>query len=75
MNYLDLKSINQRHDAELKEAMAAVLDSGWYLKGEATRRFEEHYAQFIGTRHCVACGNGLDALSLILRAYIQMGVM
>ena len=75
MNYLDLKSINQRHDAELRAAIGEVLDSGWYLKGEATHRFEEHYAQFIGTRHCVACGNGLDALTLILRAYIQMGVM
>ena len=75
MKYLDLKSINQHHDAELRAAIGEVLDSGWYLKGEATRRFEQHYAQFIGTRHCVACGNGLDALTLILRAYIQMGVM
>ena len=50
-------------------------DSGWYLKGEATRLFESHYAAFIGSRYCVGCGNGLDALTLIFRAYIEMGVM
>jgi dTDP-4-amino-4,6-dideoxygalactose transaminase len=52
-----------------------VLDSGWYLRGEATRRFEEHYAEYIGTKHCVGVANGLDALTLILRAYKELGVM
>jgi dTDP-4-amino-4,6-dideoxygalactose transaminase len=52
-----------------------VLDSGWYLKGDATRQFEAHYAEYIGTRYCIGCGNGLDALKLILQAYIEMGVM
>ena len=75
IKYLDLKSINGRHDAELRRAIDGVLRSGWYLRGEATRRFEEHYAEYIGTRYCVGCGNGLDALSLILRAYIELGVM
>jgi dTDP-4-amino-4,6-dideoxygalactose transaminase len=51
------------------------MDSGWYLKGEATRQFETHYAEYIGSRYCVGCGNGLDALTLILRAYIELGVM
>lgn len=75
IKYLDLKRINDLHDAELRQAIGRVMDSGWYLKGDATRQFEEEYATFIGTRHCVACGNGLDALTLILRAYIEMGVM
>ena len=75
IKYLPLKSINDLHDAEIREAMNRVLDSGWYLKGEATRTFERHYAEYIGTRHCIACGNGLDALTLIFRAYIEMGVM
>ena len=75
IKYLDLKRINDLHDAELREAVNRVLDSGWYLKGEATRQFETHYAEYIGTKHCVGCGNGLDALTLILRAYIEMGVM
>ena len=73
--YLPLHQINDLYDAELREAVSRVLDSGWYLKGEATRRFEEAYAEYIGTRYCIGCGNGLDALSLILRGYIELGVM
>ena len=75
IKYLDLKRINDLYDAEIREAVSRVLDSGWYLKGEATRRFEEAYAQYIGTKHCIGCGNGLDALKLIFRAYMEMGVM
>ena len=73
IEYLPLKRINARYDAEIREAISQVLDSGWYLKGEATRRFEQHYADYIGTAHCIGCANGLDALRLILRAYIEMG--
>ena len=75
IKYLDLKKINDIHDAELRQAVSQVLDSGWYLKGEATRRFEAHYADYIGSRYCVGCGNGLDALTLIFRGYMEMGVM
>lgn len=75
MKYLDLKRINDRYDEEIRQAIRRVLDSGWYLKGEATRQFEAHYADYIGTRHCIGCGNGLDALSLILCAYMELGVM
>lgn len=73
--YLPLHQINDLYDAEIREAISRVLDSGWYLKGEATQRFEEAYAEYIGTRHCIGCGNGLDALTLILRGYIELGVM
>ena len=73
--YLPLHQINDLYDAELREAVSRVLDSGWYLKGEATQRFEEAYAEYIGTHHCIGCGNGLDALSLILRGYIELGAM
>jgi len=71
MKYLDLKAINKPYEHAADE----VLQSGWYLKGDYTRRFEEAYADYIGTKFCVGCGNGLDALTLIFRAYIEMGVM
>ena len=75
IKYLELKKITSLHAAEIQETVERVVNSGWYLQGEATHSFEQHYAQYIGTCHCVGCGNGLDALTLILRAYIEMGVM
>ena len=71
IKYLDLKAIN----APYEHAADEVLRSGWSLKGDYTRRFEEAYADYIGTRYCIGCGNGLDALTLIFRAYLEMGVM
>ena len=71
IKYLDLKAVN----APYEHAADEVLRSGWYLKGEATKQFEAHYAEYIGTKYCIGCGNGLDALTLIFRAYIELGVM
>ena len=75
MKYLDLKQVNAPYEAEIRQAMEDVLQRGWYLRGEATRLFEQHYADYIGTRYCIGCGNGLDALTLILRAYKEMGLL
>lgn len=75
IEYLSLKKVTALHSAEIIEAVDRVVNSGWYLHGEATERFEKEYASYIGTSHCVGCGNGLDALTLILRAYKEMGVM
>ena len=63
------------HADEINAAVRRVVDSGWYLQGEENRLFETEYAAYTGTRHCVGCGNGLDSLTLIFRAYIEMGVM
>ena len=75
IKYLDLKTVTALHADEIHEAVARVVDGGRYLQGEAVARFEAGYARYIGTAHCVGCGNGLDALTLILRAYIELGVM
>lgn len=75
VKFLDLQAVNKRFDSEFKEALNRVADSGWYLKGKETESFEKNYAVYIGTEYCVACANGLDALTLILMAYIQLGVM
>lgn len=75
IHFLDLKAVNERHAVELTAAIGDVLHSGWYLQGEATRQFEADYAHYIGTRHCIGVANGLDALTLIYRAYIELGVM
>ena len=75
IKYLDLKAINDMHDAELRAAVNRVMDSGWYLKGETTKKFEMFFADYIGTKYAIGCASGLDALKLILRAYVEMGVM
>ena len=71
IKYLDLKAINEPY----VHAADKVLQSGWDLKGDYTSGFESAYAEYIGTKYCIGCGNGLDALTLIFRAYIEMGVM
>lgn len=75
IKFLDLKKINAQYAAELKQAAAEVIDSGWYLLGERVKQFETNLANYIGVKHAIGVGNGLDALRLILKAYIQMGTM
>ena len=71
--YLDLGRVNAMHMGEIAQAADAVVRSGWYLKGAATEAFEREWAGYLGSPHCVACGNGLDALTLIFRAYMELG--
>ena len=75
IDYLPLKRITALHGEEIQKAVSHVVESGWYLHGEATQRFEQHFAQYVGTRHCIGVANGLDALQLILRAYIYKGIL
>lgn len=75
INYLSLQKITALHEPELTAAVNQVLRSGWYLQGEHIKLFEKNYAQYIGTKCCVTCGNGLDALCLILRAYMELGLL
>lgn len=72
---LDLKKITDKNSSEIHEAVSRVIDSGWYLQGVENQLFEKNYAKYIGTEYCIGVANGLDALRLILRAYIMMGVM
>lgn len=73
--FLPIKKITDKYQDEIKEAINRVIDSGWYLLGKEVESFERYYSEYIGTQHCIGCANGLDALSLILRAYIQLGVL
>lgn len=75
IKFLDLQKVTAKYADEIHQAVSQVVDSGWYLQGYAVKKFEHDYAQYIGTKHCVGVGNGLDALTLIYRAYIELGVM
>ena len=73
--FLSLKDVTNMHGEEIREAARRVIDSGWYLQGKENEAFEQHYAEYIGTKYCIGCANGLDALIWIWRAYIELGVM
>lgn len=75
IDYLNLKRINAPYHLEITRAITRVADSGWYVLGKEVADFESEYAAYIGTKHCVGCGNGLDALTLIFRAYKEMDVL
>ncbi|MBO4785497.1 MAG: DegT/DnrJ/EryC1/StrS family aminotransferase [Prevotella sp.] len=75
IEYLNLKRINAMHGEEIQEAIRRVVESGWYIHGESVKHFEQEFSKYLGCRHCVGVANGLDALTLILRAYTELGVM
>jgi dTDP-4-amino-4,6-dideoxygalactose transaminase len=75
IKFLDLQKTNHQYAAELKQAAAEVIDSGWYLMGEKLNQFETNFAAYNGVKHAIGVANGLDALRLILKAYIEMGIM
>jgi dTDP-4-amino-4,6-dideoxygalactose transaminase len=73
--FLDLRAINARHADELQAAATRVIDSGWYVLGAELAAFECEFAAYCGVSHAMGVGSGLDALSLILRAYKDLGVI
>jgi len=75
IKFLDLKEVNSFHRDELIAACARVIDSGWYIGGEELRTFEQAFAFYCGTQHCVGVANGLDALVLVIRAWKELGYL
>jgi dTDP-4-amino-4,6-dideoxygalactose transaminase len=75
IKFLDLQKVNAQYEQELKEAANRVIDSGWYLMGRELEYFEQNYATFCGTKYALGVANGLDALRLIFKGYIELGVM
>jgi len=67
--FLDLKAVNQLHQVEIEKAIQKVVESGWYILGEEVERFEDNFAQYCGTKYCLGVANGLDALTLLIKAY------
>jgi dTDP-4-amino-4,6-dideoxygalactose transaminase len=75
IKFLDIKKITDSFEPELSNSVRRVIDKGWYLLGEEVGAFEQEYSLYIGTKHCVGVANGLDALRLIFRGYLEMGIM
>lgn len=73
ISFLDLKAINKQYREKLIKAAVRVIDSGWYIQGTEVKAFEEEFADYCGTKHCIGVANGLDALTLTLRAWKELG--
>lgn len=73
IKFLDLQKLNLVYQAQFQEKMKLVLDKGWLILGDEVKTFEDNFASYCGTKHCIGVGNGLDALVLIFKAYIQLG--
>jgi dTDP-4-amino-4,6-dideoxygalactose transaminase len=72
--FLNLESINKQYKPELVETISRVLDSGWYVLGNELNEFENSLSSYIGVSNSLGVANGLDALKLIIRGYIELGV-
>ncbi len=75
IKFLDLQKINLQYGEEIEARLVKTFRSGWYLLGEEVKLFEKNLATYIGAKHAIGVANGLDALRLILNAYIKTGVM
>lgn len=72
--FLNFKDLNIARKEELMDAISGVIDSGHYILGERVREFEDEFSKYCGVRETIGTGNCLDALTLIVRAYKEMGV-
>ena len=75
IRYCDLKEINGRYEPKLTEAVTRAAQSGGDIRGKECESFEHSFAEYCGCKHCIGTGNGLDALTIILKAYCEMGAM
>ena len=73
IQFLNLHKINTPYEALFQEKLKKILDKAWYILGNEVTEFEQNFAQFCGTKFCIGVGNGLDALTLILKGYIELG--
>lgn len=71
--FLNLREINSVYQKQLIEACTRVIDSGWYIGGNELSHFESEFTKYCGSEHCIGVANGLDALTLTLRAWKELG--
>ena len=71
--FLNLKEINDSYEDELNNAARRVINSGWFINGPEVEGFEKEFADYCGTKYCIGVGNGLDALTIILKSFIELG--
>ena len=75
IKFLDLQKINAKYQDEFHQKMQLVLDKGWFILGDEVKQFENDFAKYTHSKYCIGVGNGLDALVLIFKAYMQLGIL
>jgi dTDP-4-amino-4,6-dideoxygalactose transaminase len=66
--FLSLKATNQIYESQIADIISKILSSGWYILGENLKQFETEFAEYCGVKHCIGVANGLDALTILLKA-------
>lgn len=75
IKFLDLQKINEPYQEAFHHKMQSVLDKGWFILGNEVKEFETSFAKYCAMKHCIGVGNGLDALVLIFKGYIELGIL
>ena len=73
--FLDLAKVEKQISGLLKKSVNQVIDSGWFILGQNVQKFEQEFANYCGVKHTIGVANGLDALILIFKAYIEKGLL
>lgn len=68
INFAELNNLYAKYQVEYEEAALRALRSGFYILGNELKQFEADYATYLGVKHCIGVGNGLDAIRLTLAA-------
>ena len=75
IKFLDLHKVNLPYQAAFQEKMQQLLDKGWFVLGDEVQAFEQQFARYTQSKYCIGVGNGLDAMVLIFKAYIELGLL
>lgn len=75
IKFLDLHKVNLPYQADFQEKMQQLLDKGWFVLGDEVQTFEQQFARYTQSKYCIGVGNGLDAMVLIFKVYIELGLL
>ena len=75
IKFLDLHKVNLPYQAAFQQKMQQLLDKGWFVLGDEVQAFEQQFARYTQSKYCIGVGNGLDAMVLIFKAYIELGLL
>lgn len=67
--FVSFENMHREIEEDITAAFKKVYANNWFIQGKEVEEFEKEFAEYCGVKYCIGCGNGLDALYLILKAY------